>query len=194
MKRILIAAVVLLMSLRLPAETAGVTRYRILCVGNPAGTQATAGAANGERRFEFEYTDRGRGPKLSTQMRLAKDGTPVSVETQGNDYLKSPVSERFSIETGRASWKNRSEQGEQKLHHGAFYVSLDGVPEAVALLARALTRAPGARLALLPEGEARVERVAERTIRVASKTRPVVLYAVSGLDFSATLVWLHRDW
>jgi hypothetical protein len=156
MKRILIAAAVLVMSPRLPAETAGVVRYRVLLVGNPAGTQTTTVDAKGERHFEFEFTDRGRGPKLSTQMRLGQDGTPVFVETQGNDYLKSPVSERFSFENGRASWKNRSEQGEQKLQHGAFYVSLDGVPEEVGLLARALTRAPGGRLALLPEGEARV--------------------------------------
>jgi imidazolonepropionase-like amidohydrolase len=193
MKRILIAIAVLVMSPRLPAETASVTRYKILLVGNAAGSQTTTVGASGERRFEFEFTDRGRGPKLSTQMQLAKDGTPVLVETRGNDYLKSPVSERFSVENGRASWKNRSEQGEQKLQHGAFYVSLDGVPEEVGLLARALTRAPGGRLALLPEGEARVERVAERTIRAGSKTRRVVLYAVSGLDFSPNLVWLDSD-
>ncbi len=193
MKRLLIAIAALVLAARLSAETAGTVRYRVVLVGNPAGTQTTTVDANGERRFEFEYTDRGRGPKLSTQMRLGKDGTPVSVETHGNDYLKSPVSERFSLENGQASWKNRSEQGEQKLQHGAFYVSLDGVPEELGLLARALTRAPGGRLALLPEGEARVERVTERTIRVGSKTRGVVLYAVSGLDFTPTLVWLDRD-
>src|SRR5260370_10408082 len=113
-KRLLIAIAALVLAARLSAATAGTVRYRVLHVGNPAGVQTTTVDANGERRFEFEYTDRGRGPKLSTQMRLAKDGTPVSVETHGNDYLKSPVSERFSIETGRASWENRSQQGEQK--------------------------------------------------------------------------------
>ncbi len=192
MKRILIAIVVLVMSSRLQAETAGVTRYKILLVGNAAGTQTTTVDAKGERRFEFEYTDRGRGPKLATRMRLGRGGTPISVETQGNDYLKSPVSERFSLEKGRASWKNRSEQGEQKVQHGAFYISLDGVPEELGLLARALTRAPGGRLALLPEGEARVERVTERTIRLGSKTRPVVLYAVSGASEAAGAKELAR--
>jgi imidazolonepropionase-like amidohydrolase len=193
MRRFLIAAAALVLCAFPAAATAGTARYRILLAGNAVGTQTTTVKADGERRVEFEYADRGRGPKLAMRMRLGKDGAPVSVETQGNDYLKSPVSERFSLEGGRASWKNRSESGQQPVQGSAFYLSLDGVPEEMGLLARALLRAPGGRLPLLPEGEARIERVAERSVRSGSRTRRVTLYAVSGLDFAPDPVWLDRD-
>src|SRR5262249_56654952 len=94
------------------AETARSLKYRVLVAGNAAGSQTTTIDANGERRIEFEFNDRGRGPKLSTRMRLGKDGLPVEIETHGNDYLKAPVSESFSLRQGKASWKNRSESGE----------------------------------------------------------------------------------
>ena len=133
------------------------------------------------------------GRSSTTRMVLGADGAPTLVETQGNDYLKSPVTERFAVEKGAASWKNPSEKGERKLAGSAYYLSLNGVPQETGLLARALLRAPGRRLALLPDGEASIERVAEATVRAGSGERTVTLYAISGLDFTPEFVWLDRD-
>jgi imidazolonepropionase-like amidohydrolase len=167
--------------------------YKVLLVGNAAGVATTQAGPGGEQRFFFEFTDRGRGPKLETWMVLGADGAPILVEAQGNDYLKSPVTERFAVEKGVASWKNPSENGNRKVEGSAYYVSLNGVPQEAGLLAAALLRAPGRRLALLPDGEASIERVAERRVRAGSGERTVTLYAVSGLDFGPEFVWLDRD-
>jgi imidazolonepropionase-like amidohydrolase len=175
------------------APSPGKVSYKVLLVGNPAGIATTTAGPNGELRFFFEFNDRGRGPRLETRMVLSSDGAPVLIETKGNDYLKSPVTERFAIEEGRASWKNPSEGGERKLEGSACYLSLNGVPQETGLLARALLRAPGRKLALLPEGEASIERVAEATIRSGAGERTVILYAVSGLGFAPEFVWLDRD-
>ena len=167
--------------------------YKVLLVGNAAGVATTVAGPNGEQRFFFEFNDRGRGPKLDTRMVLGADGAPTLIETQGNDYLKSPVTERFAVEKGVASWKNPSEKGDRKLAGSAYYLSLNGVPQETGLLARALLRAPGRRLALLPDGEASLERVSEATVRAGSGERTVTLYAISGLDFAPEFVWLDGD-
>ena len=40
----------------------------------------------------------------------------LQYEGRGNDYMKAPVEERFEIKDGKASWKNRSEQGRTGSH------------------------------------------------------------------------------
>jgi hypothetical protein len=90
------------------------TRYSILMVGKPAGVQTSNVKPDGIREFAFEYNDRGRGPKITSRIRLDADGLPVSLETVGNDYLKAPVAETFSFENGAARWKNTAEAGEKR--------------------------------------------------------------------------------
>src|SRR4051812_16281263 len=156
------------------------TRYTVMLVGKNAGTQTSNVKPDGAREFAFEYSDRGRGPKLTTSIRLDADGIPVSLNTVGNDYLKAPVAESFTFENGVARWKNTAEADEKKLATKAFYNSMNGAPEEFALLARALPKAPNRRLPLLPEGEASIERTGELTLRDGAKTRRVVSYEISG--------------
>jgi hypothetical protein len=169
------------------------TRYTVMLVGKTAGTQTSNVKPDGAREFAFEFSDRGRGPKLTTSIRLDADGIPVSLNTAGNDYLKAPVAESFTIENGVARWKNTAEAGEKKLNVKAFYNSMNGAPEEFALLARALLKSPTKRLALLPEGEASIERTGELTLKDGDKTRRVVSYEVSGLGFTPSTVWLDED-
>ena len=71
--------------------------------------------------------------------------------------MKAPVEERFEIKNARASWKNRSEHGEQEVARKAFYLPINAPPEFLGVLARALLKAPNHKLALLPAGEAGIE-------------------------------------
>src|SRR5207245_10852865 len=129
----------------------------------------------------------GRGPKIWTEVTPGPDGVPTAEVNTGVDYLKGAVDERFSVAAGKASWKNKAEQGEKPTGK-AFYASMYGPPEESAILARALLAA-GGRLALLPDGEARIERVGERTAEADSRSLAVTQYALSGLDFSPSYVW-----
>lgn len=169
------------------------TRYSVLMMGKPAGVQTSNVKPDGVRESAFEFSDRGRGPKLTTSIRLDADGIPVSLNTAGNDYLKAPVAETFTYENGVARWKNTAEAGEKRLAAKAFYNSMNGAPEEFALLARALLKSPNKRLALLPEGEASIERTGELTLQDGTKTRRVVSYEVSGLGFTPSTVWLDED-
>jgi imidazolonepropionase-like amidohydrolase len=176
----------------LPALAAE-TRYTVVFGGNKAGIQTTNVTADGTREFSYEFNDRGRGPKLNARIKVDDAGLPISVQTRGNDYLKVAVQETFTLDQGVARWKNDAESGERKLTAPAFYLSLQSVPEETALLANALLKADGNKLALLPEGQAVLRRGDEVTLTSGSGSRRVVSYEISGLGFSPETVWLDQN-
>ncbi|HVE71462.1 MAG TPA: amidohydrolase family protein [Thermoanaerobaculia bacterium] len=161
-------------------------RYSVMMASNVAGSQVVTTRGN-ETTIDFEFNDRGRGPKLHTVVRTDARGVPVSIATSGNDYMKSPVEETFSVDGARVSWKNSSESGEGKA--GPYYSSMYAPPEESAILARALLSA-GGRMALHPAGEASIRKVGEATVR---GSRHVTAYEISGLGFTPYEVWLDDD-
>src|SRR5205814_4365081 len=129
----------------------------ILIQGNPAGTQTVQTDSAGITHVEYSYNDRGRGDHIIATWKLDAAGAPTEYEGRGNDYMKAPIEERFDGKNGKAHWKNRSEQGEQSVTGEAFYVPANPPPEFTGVLARALLKAPGHKLPLLPAGEASIE-------------------------------------
>ena len=164
-------------------------RYSFLLMGNLAGQQAVWTAADGALHIFFQFNDRGRGPKTTSILKLNANGIPVSEVIHGNDYMKATVDETYSLDAGTARWKNDDEQGEKKVSAPAFYSSLNGGPYEIALLAHAAEQ-NGGKIALLPEGEARVEHVTELDVEAAGHKKYVALHAATGLDFSPTYFWL----
>ena len=119
---------------------------RIFIQGNPAGTQTVEARPDGAMRAEYSYNDRGRGDHIIATWKLDGAGVPIEYEGRGNDYMKAPVEEHFEIKNGRASWKNRSEQGEQAVTGEAFYLPMNAPPE-FSLCSRArLLKAPNHKL------------------------------------------------
>lgn len=175
------------------AQDAGQTRYAVLMMEKAAGSQTSTVAADGTRSLSYEFNDRGRGPKLTAKVRLDATGVPVSVEMDGVDYYKAPISERFNVANGVARWKNTAEAGEQKAAGPAFYVSTQGIPEELGWLAHALLQAPGQRMALLPAGEASIKRGADLNVGDGANKRHVTAYLIEGLGFSPSTVWLDDD-
>jgi len=174
------------------AAAAADTHYTLLIMGNKAGYETSTAGPNGEVQLYYEFNDRGRGPKITEKLVFDKDGIPTRIENSGNDYMKAPVVEKFSLVNGTASWKNRAEEGQKPVAGKAFYISLSGVPEEGALLAKALLAA-GGKLTLLPAGEATIEKRVDLQISANGKTRTVTQYAINGLDFTPTPIWLDSD-
>jgi imidazolonepropionase-like amidohydrolase len=163
-------------------------RYSFIMMGNLAGQEAAWTAPDNTLHVFFQFNDRGRGPKTTSVLKLDANGVPVSEVITGNDYLKSPVNENYSLESGKARWKNDDEQGEKKVSAPTFYAPLNGGPSEIALLAHAALQ-NGGKIALLPEGEARVQRMTELDVEAAGHKKHVALYAVTGLDFSPAYFW-----
>ncbi|QWF16020.1 amidohydrolase family protein [Lysobacter capsici] len=193
---LLLSLVPLLLSLGISnaiAAPAGKQQQTVLMQGKPAGGQTVDTAADGSTRVEYQFKDRGRGDHTKTRWSLDAAGVPVEFNAEGNNYLQVPVHERFSLKNGKASWKNDSENGEKTLSAPAFYLPLNAPPEMQGVLARALLKAPGHTLALLPAGEARLE--AAGTFEATTKNGPATLslYRISGLDYTPGSVWLDAQ-
>lgn len=168
-----------------------VTRYTLMLAGNKAGYETVTRNADGSLDLYYEFNDRGRGPKISEHLVVDKDGLPSEMRATGNDYLKAPVDEQFVMKNGVATWKNRAEQGEKKVSGKAFYVSISGAPEEGAILAKAIL-GHGGHLPLLPSGEASIEHRNELKVALNDQSRMVSQYAISGLDFVPSPIWLDE--
>ena len=150
--------------------------------GHRAGTETVTTQGN-TRTIDFEFNDRGRGPKTHTVMSTDAHSVTASLKTDGNDYFKVPVAETFA----NGAWSNGAESGNAK---AGFFVSMYGPPEETGVLARALLAAPNQRLALLPAGEASIRKVGELNVSAGGKTQHVTCYEISGLGFTPSPVWL----
>src|SRR5436309_1789533 len=166
---------------------------KIVIQGNPAGNQTVQTDAAGVAHVEYSYSDRGRGDHIIAAWKLDSAGVPTQYEGRGNDYMKAPIEERFEVKDGKARWKNRIEQGEQPVAGEAFYIPANPPPEFTGVLARALLKAPGHKLSLLPAGEASIEDAGKLSVNGLSGKVELIQYRIIGLVFTPQSIWLDHD-
>lgn len=164
----------------------GLAASQILLQGLPAGSQTVETVGPNSVRAEYSYNDRGRGDHIIASWKLDSAGVPTEYSGTGNDYMKAAVAETFSLSGGKATWHNRTEQGEKAISGEAFYVPNNPPPEFMGVLARALLKSPGHTLPLLPAGEAQIT-------AIGPVTADLTQYQITGLDFSPTAIWLDHD-
>jgi imidazolonepropionase-like amidohydrolase len=139
------------------------------------------------RAIDFEYNDRGRGPKTHSVLTTGTHSITSSLRTNGNDYFKVPVEETFA----NGTWSNGAEKGSAPpAASPLFFVSMYGPPEETAVLARALLAAPEHRLGLLPAGEATIRKVGELIVSAAEHSQHITCYEIGGIGFTPSPVWL----
>jgi imidazolonepropionase-like amidohydrolase len=155
----------------------------------PAGQDAMWTTPDGTVYEFYQFNDRGRGPKTYSTYRLDRRGIVTFVETQGVDYMKNPVNETFRMNDGTATWKNQAEDGHQDNSAGRYFVDLDGGPTSFFLLVKALLMNSN-KLPLLPGGEASLRELKTVPVEADGKKARVTLYAVDGLSFTPSYVWL----
>ena len=174
------------------ADGARTLTYSILANGRTAGTEIDTYGANGSIDSEFEFNDRGRGPKTRAHYEFDPRGLPARVDVTGVNYRKAPVDEHLVTNGSRLAWHSRNEHGEGPA--GAFYVTGDGSSAVeIAALVRALARHPGEALPLLPGGEARLESVADTVVKSHGASMRIREFAITGLDLTPMTVWLDDD-
>jgi len=188
--RKIIAVILVLAGLAQAAPTQRTDK--IFIQGNEAGTQTVqAGGPSGAVRAEYSYNDRGRGDHIIATWKINGAGLPIEYEGRGNDYMKAPIDERFETKDGKASWKSRSEKGDQAVTGAMFYLPMNSPPEFLGVLARALLKAPNHKLALLPAGEATIEEAGKVTL--PSGKGELTHYRITGLGFSPQSLWLDHS-
>ena len=191
-KPVLLLLSVLALAGRAESQTSEI-RYSIEFGGNKAGTAVTRVNGN-ERLYSHEFNDRGRGPKTEDRVVVGAGGIPSLVEITGHDYWKNPVDERYELREGKASWRNASEKQEGlALSQPSYYLNINGSPQMLEVLARALLAAPGRSLDLLPSGKAKIDQVGSVEAEAGGRKRKVDLYSIQGLGFEPFHVWLDEN-
>ena len=163
----------------------------VLMGGRVAGEQRGWKSGDREWTYTFRYNDRGRGDSLVTRIEFDPNGDPRSIRTDGHDYYKAPVRERFDRNGDVASWENTSERGSKHVTGPGYYVSINSADDA-GVLVRALLAAKAQTLPILPEGQARVTRVSSFRVGLGKDSMTVVHYDVFGLGLTPQAVWLDE--
>lgn len=178
-----VSAGVSMLVLTAPALADETRHYDWLTAGKVSGSHVLVIEADGTRVSDFEFNDRGRGPKLRETLKTGDDGIVVSLAVSGRSYMGAPVDETFRNENGEAYWQSTLEQGQAPA--GAWYWAHEGTLEQLAALARALLASDSGKLDILPAGSAAIRKVAEH--------EDATLYAVSGLDLTPQYIWLDPE-
>src|SRR5213083_1666461 len=94
------ALVLLFMTAAEAAAATQTLKYTVIMAGHPAGSQVVE-VNSTKRTIDYEFNDRGRGPKTHTVME------PGAMTTTGVDYFKAAVDETFA----EGKWSNGAESG-----------------------------------------------------------------------------------
>ena len=169
-------------------------KYSVIIHGQESGAQTTTTAPDGRVSVDFSYRDNGRGPDVREEMVVDSDGTQRSHRLKGKSTLGAPIEESYSREAGKAEWRSQADRGQQPVSRPTAYFPInEASSETLALLVRALLKQPSGKLEVLPGGELRARRLTDLELRAAGKSQPVVLYAIDGLSFGPTYIWVTRE-
>jgi hypothetical protein len=176
-----------------PTATGGTVVKRLyIAQGRKSGSQITTTMPDGNITVVYDVLQNGRGPHVEATVRLAADGTIAALSAKGHHEMGTKVEETFARQGRHVTWKSEEEHGDRDLDGAAFFLPIADVPEVDGILARALLK-NGGTLPLLPGGTARIEKSAELTVSAGGKSRKLVLYTITGVDFMPWRVWMNED-
>jgi hypothetical protein len=136
--------------------------------------------------IDYAVNDNGRGPKHKEHLILSAGGIPTEWSIEGTSLMGGNVAEHVSWKDGTQTWSSQADHGETQAASPRLYIGNDASPWALGMYARALLKAPGHSLAVLPSGELKLEKLRAVTVH------NVVLNAwlLSGVSLTPELILL----
>ncbi len=167
---------------------ADTTRYEVISSGKVTGKHLRWSDAPGHVAYHYEFNDRGRGPKLVVNLKTA-DGLVVERIAKGHDYFKAPVEETYRYANGVAQWKNHIEDDQKQIEGRLLYSPLNSVPAEIELALKALIKAPGHQMDVLPSGKLKATHIKNHSTKLDGLVIELELYSFSGSGGPPTYVW-----
>ena len=178
------------------AEPVGTTaKYDWYMQGTtPAGQTTIVKTGDGRITNESFVHWNNREWSVDSEIQLDENGLIVSQKVTGISPFKAPIDESFSYIDGVASWSTPGEQGTITTDEPAFYAANEGITfGAAGAMVRAALASIDNEIALFPSGSARVEKVRELMASSPNGDELISLYAVSGIGFTPTYIWMDDE-
>jgi hypothetical protein len=164
------------------------TRYPILNHGRVAGEMLVVRDGS-SAVVRYIYTDRNRGQRIEGRYRLSPAGDLAGLELRsiGPDGVAGQPSMTYEVSGDSARWTGSAGRGGTNAarpsaikYEPGMYFRTGAIPWESALLARHLLKQPNRTARVLPQGTARLEIVADTTVRVGGapeRVRLAMIYA-----------------
>ena len=169
------------------AET---TEFRVLMAERDVG-HFTVNRDGNTATVVFDYKQNGRGPTIAETLTLDSDGSPLKWTVTGRTTFGNAVEESFTRTGKGVSWKDLSGPGTIKGKAAPrYYVTQNGSPLDVAMLAKALLADPDRKMDIAPGGTAMLTERDRRRVQAKDGPIELVTYELSGLAMSPTYITL----
>lgn len=163
-------------------------QFEIIFGERVAGAITLVRHPDGSFDEDFQFDDRGSGPKTHARFEPGSDGMPNKIEISGHDYRKRPVHEVATCSASRCTWESKDERGEGGR---GFYVLHNKSLVANAALLKLAVQPAGAKL--LPGGTLRARKVADTTLKRGAESLHVNAYELTGYGFEPGFDWADDD-
>ncbi|MBB6250849.1 amidohydrolase family protein [Nitrospirillum iridis] len=174
------------------ALAAAVTE-KLVIVQNGETIGTVTGTTDGKSvTVDYYVDDNGRGPKHKETLTIGAGDIPTSWTVAGTSLMGGGVNESFKWEAGQASWTSQADKGAAQSAKTPLYVVNDDSPWALGVYARALLKAPGNTLPLLPSGSMRLVKLSTPTLGTGKDAVPLTLYRIEGVQLSPDYVLLDK--
>jgi imidazolonepropionase-like amidohydrolase len=167
-------------------------KFVVVSTAGQHGTSALWKSSDGSVLSRESVLLRGMVWEQDEAIHLGPNGQPDRITIRGVTPF-GDAAETFIIDDREARWKTPVDSGALAYDKQAHYYPYGGTMTATAVLAEKLYAAQGRKLALLPAGEARLERLASLAVGDGSARRTVWVYAIDGLSLDPQPVWLDDN-
>jgi imidazolonepropionase-like amidohydrolase len=166
--------------------------YTVIFGGNPIG-KLNVSTAGDTILVDYGYKNNGRGPTMKETILLDRQGFPIHWDITGNTTFGNKVDEHLRFEDQAFSWTDASGRGTVTIDRPTLYANQFGSPYSLAIMARALLRAPDLTLPTLPAGQFQLTEL--ESIKTDSGSNEINLktYALSGADLDPSYLILDED-
>lgn len=171
------------------ATAADTTRYEVISSGKITGKHVKWSDSPGHAAYHYEFNDRGRGPKITVTLRTNGEGMVIERTATGHDYFKAPVEESFTYTNGVAQWKNHIEDDKKQVDGRLLYSPLNSVPAEIETTLKALVKAPGHQLEVVPSGKLKATHVKNHSTMLDGLKVELELYSFSGSGGPPVYLW-----
>ncbi len=161
--------------------------YDVIFRENHAGTYKKWQTGKRQFKFQYSYSDRGRGPKYDETITLSPKNYITSQTITGVNYRKVKVNEHFSIKDTIAKWVNPKEISEGSYNDDQLYFRYNGSPAAYEIIAQLLLASHRNEIKLYPQGT--VTLTENKTIQLPDGNKSNLLM-LKGLDMNPVYLWM----